>query len=69
MEFTPREIQKGCEIIYNLYECGADIAATLKKNPDAEIDYAELDRRARAAATVVTAILIGVDEILKSEAA
>lgn len=69
MEFTAREIGKGCEIIYDLYEYAADIAQARKKDPDAEIDYAELDKRARAAARVVTAILIGVDEIVKSEAA
>lgn len=70
MEFTAREIQKGCEVIYDLYEYAADIAQARKKDADAEIDFAELDKRARAAAHVVTAILIGIGEALKeSEAA
>lgn len=70
LEFTAREIERNCEIQYDLYEYMADIANAKTKDADAEIDFAELDKRARAAAHAVSAILIGIGEALKeSEAA
>jgi hypothetical protein len=70
VDFTPAELEQSCEVIYNLYDYVADIAKAREKDADAEIDFAELDKRARAAAHVVSAILVGIGEALKeSEAA
>lgn len=70
LDFNARDIERNCEIQYDLYEYMADLATARGKDPDAEIDFAELDKRARAAAHAVSAILIGIGEALKeSEAA
>lgn len=70
LEFTSRDLEKSCETLYDLYEYMADLSTARKKDPDCEIDFAELDKRARAAAHMVSAVLVGIGEALKeSEAA
>jgi hypothetical protein len=69
-DFTARKLEQSCEVIYDLYDYACDIAKAREKDADSEIDFAELDKRARAAAHVISSILVGIGEALKeSEAA
>lgn len=70
MDFTSRELEQACEVLYELYDYMADLAKARTKDSDAEIDFAELDKRARNAAHMVSQVLVSIGEALKeSEAA
>lgn len=69
LEFTVKDLDKSCETLYDLYEFMADLSKVMTKNPEVEVDYLEMNKRALAAADVVSAVLLGISEQSKSEEA
>lgn len=59
------ECARDCDALYDFYEILVDSMTARERNPDAEIDYHEIDMRAREAARVVSSVLVGITEALK----